>query len=297
LTPRERGFLLLSSHLGDPGRKVLTPAQLRTLFHRVTSDDPKRDDRDVLPEDLLALGFDRTFAERVVQLLSEEERLDWYLQKGRAAGCVPITRISAGYPKILRHRMGADSPGCLWCKGDLSLLETSGIALVGSRQLQAPNKLFAAEAGRQAALQGFTLISGNAAGADRMAQDSCLYWGGRVISIVADNLQQHSCKNHLLYVSEHGFDLPFSAPRALSRNRIIHSLGHLTLVAQSSYKTGGTWSGTVTNLSKQYSPVFCFDDGSPAAEELAQRGAGRITLHGLKDLSLLQPEEQNFFGQ
>lgn len=297
MTPRERGFLLLSSHLGDPGRKVLTPAQLRTLFYRVTSSDPKRDDRDLLPEDLLALGFDRTFAERVIQLLSEEDRLDWYLQKSRSAGCIPITRVSTDYPKILRHRMGADSPGCLWCKGDITLLSTAGIALVGSRHLQEPNKLFAAEAGRQAALQGLTLISGNAAGADRTAQDSCLYWGGRVISIIADSLTRLPVRENLLYVSEHGFDLPFTSARALSRNRIIHSLGQLTLVAQSSYKTGGTWSGTVTNLSKKYSPVFCFDDGSPAMEELSQRGAGRVTLRGLEDFSLLQPDEQMIFGQ
>lgn len=297
MTARERGFLLLTSFLGNPGRKVLTPAQLRTLYQRVTACNPMHEDRDLIPEDLLALGYDRAFAERVVRLLSEEDQLDWYLQKSRASGCVPISRISAAYPQILRHRLGAESPGCLWCKGDISLLATPGIALVGSRQLQEPNKQFAEEAGRQAALQGFTLISGNASGADRTAQDSCLYWGGRVISVVADSLQRHTPRENLLYVSEHGFDLPFTTPRALSRNRIIHSFGFLTLVAQCSYKTGGTWSGTVTNLSKNFSPVFCFDDGSPAIEALASRGANRISVRGLEDFSLLSPEEPNFFGQ
>ena len=34
MRPAEQGFLLLSSHLGDPDRKVLTTAQLRTLAKR-----------------------------------------------------------------------------------------------------------------------------------------------------------------------------------------------------------------------------------------------------------------------
>ena len=35
MNPRERGFLLLTSHLGDPERKVLTVAQLRSLALRM----------------------------------------------------------------------------------------------------------------------------------------------------------------------------------------------------------------------------------------------------------------------
>ena len=35
MNPRERGFLLLTSHLGDPDRSVLTVAQLRTLAMRI----------------------------------------------------------------------------------------------------------------------------------------------------------------------------------------------------------------------------------------------------------------------
>ena len=35
MNPRERGFLLLTSHLGIPDRKVLTQAQLRQLTQRI----------------------------------------------------------------------------------------------------------------------------------------------------------------------------------------------------------------------------------------------------------------------
>ena len=35
MTPREQGFLLLTSRLGDPERKPLTVAQFRTLAKQV----------------------------------------------------------------------------------------------------------------------------------------------------------------------------------------------------------------------------------------------------------------------
>ena len=46
MTGAEMGFLLLSSQLGNPDRKVLTTAQLRVLGQRVRQlqvDDPNRD--------------------------------------------------------------------------------------------------------------------------------------------------------------------------------------------------------------------------------------------------------------
>ena len=53
---RERGFLLLTSHLGDPERKVLTTAQLRNLALRLESADVPVEDRELAETDLTALG-------------------------------------------------------------------------------------------------------------------------------------------------------------------------------------------------------------------------------------------------
>ena len=112
---------------------------------------------------------------------------------------MPITRVSDGYPLLLRKRLGLDSPGSLWIKGDASLLSQPAVSLVGSRDLNEPNREFAREVGRQAALQGYVLISGNARGADRTAQESCLNAGGRVISVVADELNKHPERENLIY--------------------------------------------------------------------------------------------------
>lgn len=282
MNPREQGFLLLSSRLGDPNRKPLTVAQLRTLTQRIRSARFSGEDRPLVPEDLVALGYGREMSRRIVSLLEDTDVLHHYLKQGAKQNCFPITRVSCRYPTVLRQKLGLDSPGCLWAKGDVSLLNTAAVALVGSRELCVENRKFAEEVGRQAARAGLTLISGNARGADRTAQKTCLEAGGRVISIVADELKNQEPLDHILYISEEGYDESFSPQRALSRNRCIHALGILTFVAQVELEKGGTWDGTMKNLRNNWSTVACFRDGSPASLELEQMGA---TLVGMEDLA------------
>ena len=157
------------------------------------------------------------------------------------------------------------------------------------------NADFAAQVGYQAARQGYVLISGNARGADSIAQNACLEAGGQVISVVADELAEKRGSSHVLYVSLEGFDLPFTPARALSRNRVIHALGEKTLVAQCAAGMGGTWDGTVRNLHAGWSPVFCFPDGSEAVQRLIQLGAGSVRTEQLSDLGALQEDALRLF--
>lgn len=297
MTPRERGFLLLCSHLGDPARKPLTVSQFRILVERMGQARKPSDDRELVPGDLVALGYGWEMARRIAALLEDEAVLDYYLQKGERRGCVPVTRVSEAYPLLLRRRLGLESPACLWARGDLSLLAEPAVSLVGSRELRQKNRTFAAEVGRQAALQGYVLISGNARGADRTAQESCLAAGGKVIAIVADSLWKQPLREDLLYLSEEDYDEDFSAQRALSRNRCIHALGTRTFVAQSALETGGTWDGTAKNLRFGWSDVFCFDDGTEAAAALIRMGAEGIGMEELDSFYDLQKSEQNFLDR
>jgi len=297
LRAAERGFLLLSSHLGEPRRKPLTTAQLRLLADRVRNAKIPEADRDLAPADLIALGYGPEMAQRIWKLLNEEDVLDYYLRKGAVLGCVPITRVSEAYPYHLRKRLGLDSPGVLWARGDVSLLQQPMVALVGSRELREENWKFAAEVGRQAALQGYVLVSGNARGADRTAQESCLAAGGRVISVVADELWKQPLREDVLYLSEGDYGEGFSAHRALSRNRVIHALGIVTFVAQASLNVGGTWDGTVKNLQNGWSDVYVFRDGSEAMMQLEQMGANLIRMDDLTSFYDLPKAEENLFDR
>lgn len=273
MNSREKGFLLLTGHLGDPERHPLTPAQLRELERCVLRSERPILNRDILPEDLVAMGCHEETAQRVVSLLEDLPLLQSYLEQGSAGNCVPISRVSPNYPLKARKCLNPDAPGCIWVKGNMDLLSRPAVALVGSRDLFAQNESFAQKVGELAAQYGLVLISGNARGADTVAQDSCLQSGGSVISIVADSLLRKRMRERVLYVSEEGFDLPFTNQRALSRNRLIHSMALATFVAQCSNGTGGTWDGTCRNLRGDWSPVYCLSDGSTATVKLYKMGA------------------------
>lgn len=297
LNGAELGFLLLTSRLGNPGRKPLTVPQFRELQHRVEMVKPGTENRDLEERDFLAMGYSPAASRHILELLEEELLLRQYLNRAERSGCVPITRASETYPLILRKRLGTDCPGVLWAKGDLRLLDTSAIALVGSREPGLENGRFAEAVGRYAARQGLTLVSGNARGADRIAQNACLESGGTVISIVADDLGSHAEQKNLLYLSEGEFDESFSSQRALSRNRLIHAMGVITFVAQATLGKGGTWDGTVKNLRHGWSSVVCFRDGSEAAAELEQMGAYLIGQEELADFTALPSGQLNFWDR
>ena len=294
MTGAERGFLLLTSHLGDPGRPALSVSQFRTLADRILHSERTSEDRDLQQQDLISLGYGREMAGRILKLLQDENLLHHYITRGSRLDCVPVTRITEHYPMLLRQRLGQDSPGTLWAKGNLSLLNLPAISLVGSRELRPENHAFCQAVGRHAARHGLVLVSGNARGADRTAQEACLEAGGKVISIVADELWKHPLRENVLYLSEEDYDSPFTAQRALSRNRCIHALGRMVFVAQSGYQKGGTWDGTAKNLRFGWSPVACFRDGSTASVELEQMGAYLITAEDLEDFSGL-PEPITIF--
>ena len=296
MTGPDRGFLLLTSSLGDPERKPLSVPQFRELAKRVADAQREIADRELEIRDLLALGYDLEMAQRIYGLLGQTNQLREYLRRAQACECYPITRLNPAYPLTVRRRLGLDSPGVLWAKGERALLEKPAVAVIGSRELREENRMFAEEAGRQIARQGYVLVSGNAKGADRTAQDACLEAGGKVISVVADSLQRQPLRKNVLYLSLDDFDRAFSAQRALWRNHVIHSLGMLTVAAQCTLGKGGTWDGILRNLKNGWNPVYIFADGSAAAVELQNRGVQSIRAEALQDLAVLTEQTVNFMN-
>lgn len=269
----EECLLLLCCKLGQPV-KPLTTEEYRQMEAYVTAKALTRPngglDR-VTPQYLATMGCNEETAKRIIALLDRPRALRDYLSAHKDVSVV--TRLDEKqFPQRLR-RLGGDCPAALFCKGDLSLLNTRCIAAVGSRMLFDRGRKFAKEVGRIAAGEGFTLVSGNAAGADTAAQEACLAAGGRVICFLPDELTRCDARENVLYCSAYGYDLPFSAGRALYRNQLIHALGEKVFVAQCPSASGGTWSGTSYNLKHGLSDVYVLDDGSDGARSLCELGA------------------------
>ena len=273
---------------------ALSLAQARELSRRARAAGIGEEDpfRDVTVKDVRRLGYSEYEAGHIVSLLGRERQLDGYLLAAEKADVAVITRLDARFPQRLRDQLGARCPAALFCRGDLRLLQRPCISVVGSRHLASPGAQFAAQAGRLAAREGFTLCSGDAMGADRTAQEACLSNGGSVLIFPATELVYCPVRENVLYAAEGGFELGFSAQRALGRNRFIHAMGEKTLVAQTGFGKGGTWSGSLDNLQHEYSPLFVFDDGSEGARALCARGA--TPVQALTSLQALTPAQLSF---
>ena len=291
-----------------PGENTLRESLFRKLFRALEALGPadRAEDAELDEAELLRLGCKREEAAEILRRLDQRQLLGQYLMKLGQKGIAVTTRISPEYPRRLREILGDCAPLVLFYAGNADLFQKKCISLVGSRQLRAPGKTFARAAGQAIAQQGFCYCSGGAAGADTEGLLGAVSAGGSAVVFLADRLTDHLndrryqtlLKNQrVVLVAEQGPELEFSAPRALSRNRLIHAMGQKVLVAQSDYGSGGTWNGTMENLKAQWSPVWMFagEPDDPGARGLIERGAAPIELSDLNDLSAPGKEQISLF--
>lgn len=277
----EEGMLMLTCTLGQDVMP-LAPAEYQYLAKMSGNCVTSMPSGEVSVEFLCQLGCSVRQAERIVSLLDREEALRRYLMLPNLS---VVTRISEKFPERMRI-LGSHCPSVLFCKGDVSLLQTRCIALVGARDLPERNRRFAEHIGRLAAQEGFTLVSGGAVGADIAAQNACLAAGGRVICFVPDALKRYKLRENVLYCSDEGWEFAFSAARALRRNRYIHALGEKVFVARCNIPKGGTWSGTSYNLQHRLSEVYILEDDAEGTKVLSSMGAVTVSedVPSIRDL-------------
>lgn len=295
MTGAELGYLLLGSHLGDPARRPLTPAQLVRLRQRVRSHGRTVGEGQVDEAFLRSLGYSAVDSAHILALLGQVDQAIAYLETAERHGLHCITRCSGNYPAALTAAGKYSPPAVLWARGDIGLLGTPAVSLVGSREAKPENLRFAQAVGIRAARQGFTLVSGGARGVDSAGQFACRNERGKVICVVPDALTDHLVYGPgVLFLCEDSYDLHFSFQRALSRNNIIHILGSVVFVAQCNTQ-GGTWAGTTNNLKHGWKPVYCYQDDAPATRALAALGAIPVGEEKLEDISALCMMQDSLF--
>ena len=114
-------------------------------------------------------------------------------QKMRESGAMLVTLGDAGYPQPLRTIF--DPPVVLFARGNLDLLETLMLGVVGTRR-PTPYGLAAAERlSADLAQAGLTIVSGMARGIDTAAHRGALGVGGKTIAVLG-------CGVDIVYPSE-----------------------------------------------------------------------------------------------
>lgn len=157
-----------------------------------------------------------------------------------------ITVSDERYPMLLLFV--ASAPLILFAKGDVSLLNSPCLGVVGSRKASEHGKNLSFKISEDVALEGITIVSGLAYGIDSCAHKGALASGGSTIGVLGcGHNVVYPSENHLLYEKMFSEGLvvseffPDERPHAFNfpqRNRIISGLSLGVLVVEASEKSG-----------------------------------------------------------
>lgn len=290
LSPNTQAILLLTAPLiagrNQAPADFLTPGEYRGLARFLR-------ERQRQPADLLASDGEALIEER--QSLVDRERLKRLLGRGfllsqaverwQARAIWVVSRADAKYPRRLKTRLREDAPPVLYGCGDLSLLETGGLAVVGSRQVDEELLAYTEGIGRLAAGARQTLVSGGARGVDQAAMRGALEADGQAVGVLADSLERAALSREhrdplmagrLALVSPYDPAAGFNVGHAMQRNKSVYALADAALVINADYQKGGTWAGAVEQLEKmRLVPVYVRSQGQvgKGLEALRQQGA------------------------
>ena len=290
LSANARAILLLTAPLlaGRDKSSVqpLTAGEYRRLAHRLRelqrqpADLLESDAREILKECRINLE-----TERLDRLLGRGFLLSQAVERWRTRAIWVVSRADAGYPRRLKKRLGENAPPILYGCGDSSILNTGGLAVVGSRQVSDTLISYTEDVGQLAAAAPRTLVSGGARGIDQAAMRGALEARGRVTGVLGDSLEKTVTRREyrdalmggrLVLVCPYDPAARFQVGHAMQRNKLIYALADAALVVNSDYGKGGTWTGAVEQLDKlKFVPVFVRVEGEvgKGLDGLRERGA------------------------
>jgi DNA processing protein len=300
VSPDSQVVLLLCTQLALPRRatelKPLSRSEWNDVARAIDASSFKR------PGGLLGaaatslaqeLDLAPALAERISALLARGGQLAIELERLSTLGIWSLTRIDPRYPSRLKERLKGHAPPALFGAGPQDTLNHPGIAIVGSRDVDAAGSAFATELGRLCARSGVSVFSGGARGVDRLAVDGALEEGGQALAVLADSLQdslrRKELRNAVLsgrltLMSASSPSARFTVAGAMGRNKVIYALSAAAVVVSTAFETGGTWAGAIENLRAGWAPLFVRDgqDVPDGNRELIKRGGRATSLEELE---------------
>jgi predicted Rossmann fold nucleotide-binding protein DprA/Smf involved in DNA uptake len=284
----------------DP--KPLTPSEWGRFAYWLKDQDktPAGLLESVSATDYLAGWADaRISIERIEYLLGRSVALSLSWEKWQRAGLWVMTRSDSDYPSRLKKHLKADAPPVLFGCGNRQLLDKGGTAVVGSRDATPEQLAATTRIAGDTATQGYSVVSGGARGVDEVAMLGALEKEGTVIGILADSLLRSATSSkyrsgliskNLVLVSPFNPETGFDVGNAMARNKYIYCLSDAAIVVATGKGSGGTWSGAVENLKRDWVPLWVLNNPDPNSgnSALVKQGAKWLPTVGYNAGSLVQ---------
>ena len=290
LSPNTQAILLLTAPLiagrSEASPDLLTPGEYNRVARHLR-------EMQWQPADLLSPEADKLLREcqpvidelRLKRLLARGFLLSQVVERWQTRAIWVVSRADVQYSRRLKARLKNDTPPVLYGCGDAAILDTGGLAVVGSRHVDDALIEFTKDIGRLTAKARRTLVSGGARGIDQAAMHGALEAGGKVAGVLADSLERVALnreqrnllmEGRLVLISPYDPSAGFNVGHAMQRNKLIYALADAALVVSSDYEKGGTWAGAVEQLEKlRLVPVYVRSNGETGMglEALRRKGA------------------------
>lgn len=174
---------------------------------------------------------------KLEELIEEEKRINKYKIK-------LINLYSNYYSSNLRYIY--DAPILLYALGNIELLNSSSVAIVGSRKCSVYGKLIAEKISGELARSNISIISGLAKGIDTSAHIGAK---GKTIAVLGSGLDVIYPKENIklakeivsrggLIISEYGLGTKPEKMHFPSRNRIISGIANKVIVVEAGERSG-----------------------------------------------------------
>lgn len=290
LSPNTQAILLLTAPLiagqAEASPDLLSPNEYKRLARHLR--DMQRQPADLLSPE--AEGYLKECqpvidGARLKRLLARGFLLSQAIERWQTRAIWVVSRADANYSRRLKARLKENAPPVLYGCGDMMILDTGGLAVVGSRNVDNALIEYTEDIGRMAAKANKTLVSGGARGIDQAAMRGALEDGGKVVGVLADSLEKTAMNREhrnmlmdgqLVLISPYDPGAGFNVGHAMQRNKLIYTLADAALVVSSDYQKGGTWAGAVEQLDKlRFVPVYIRSTGETGKglDALKKKGA------------------------
>ena len=227
-------------------------------------------------------------ADRLQYLMGRGLAMGLAVDKWHSAGIWILPRSDKDYPERLKKKLGHAAPALLFGVGNQKLLNTGGLAVVGSRNIGKSDTTYTQKIAQQAALEGLTIVSGGARGVDETSMLAALEADGNALGVLANDLfksavagkwRKYLKNGQLVLVSTIYPEARFQVGNAMARNKYIYTLADNALVVRSEKDTGGTWAGAKENLKNTWTPLFVASPSSAEGNEaLVSKGAKQVEV-------------------
>lgn len=303
LSPNTQAILLLTAPLiagrGTSSSDLLSPGEYKRLARHLR--EIQRQPADLVSPDaadLIRACQPVIDDARLQRLLGRGFLLSQVIERWQARAFWVVSRADAEYPRRLKVRLREDAPAVIYGCGDMALLESGGLAVVGSRHVDESLIDYTMAVGRLAARAGRTLVSGGAKGIDQAAMRGALEAGGKVSGVLADSLEKTTMNREhrnllldgqLVLISPYDPSAGFNVGNAMQRNKLIYALADASLVVSSDLNKGGTWAGATEQLDKlKFVPVYVRSTGEPSTGLDALQKKGALPWPNPQDVNALQ---------